>query len=99
MPDIWGKLLGPFPDWREEKWEMTKHFPPGHRPPSVCSMPSVRNLPFSGHEKATAASTGGCCSKLKKTRADYQLDLVTPGIMPETANSRKVRREILKRRI
>ncbi len=30
---------------------------------------------------------------------DYQLDLVTPGIMPEEASSRKVMREILKRRM
>ncbi len=30
---------------------------------------------------------------------DYQLDLVTPGIMPEEASSRKVIREILKRRM
>src|SRR5438874_1356433 len=31
--------------------------------------------------------------------ADYQLDLVTPGISPLDASSRKVSREILKRRM
>jgi len=30
---------------------------------------------------------------------DYQLDLVTPGIIPDEANSRKVMREILNRRM
>jgi hypothetical protein len=31
--------------------------------------------------------------------ARYQLDFVTPGIIPAEANSRKVRRDILNRRI
>ena len=33
------------------------------------------------------------------TRLAYQLDFVTPGMSPEEANSRKVSRETLKRRI
>lgn len=36
--------------------------------------------------------------ELAETFFDYQLDLVTPGIMPLVASSRKVIRESLKRR-
>src|SRR5690606_32635822 len=58
--------------------------------------PSFNRLVFvNGHRRKSLL---GCSDCESQPGPDYQLDFVTPGIIPAEASSRKVRREILKRR-